>query len=46
MTFKFVLCAGREVLRFLLLGVFVRRRSRVVRSDSGKIVLGDINAVP
>ena len=44
MTFKFVLCAGREVLRFLLLGVFVRRFSRLLRIESDKKLMGYIKA--
>ena len=44
MTFKFVLCAGREVLRFLLLGVFARRFSRLLRIESDKKLMGYIKA--
>ena len=44
MTFKFVLCAGREVLRFLLLGVFIRRFSRLLRIESDKKLMGCIKA--
>ena len=44
MTFKFVLCAGREFLRFLLLGVFIRRFSRLLRIESDKKLMGCIKA--
>jgi hypothetical protein len=44
MTLKFVLCAGREVLRFLLLGVFTRRFSRLLRIESDKKLMGCIKA--
>jgi len=44
MTFKFVSCAGREVLRFLLLGVFIRRFSRLLRIESDKKLMGCIKA--
>ena len=44
MTFKFVWCAGRDVLRFLLLGVFVRRFSRLWRIESEKKLMGYIKA--
>ena len=44
MTFKFVWCAGWKFLRFLLLGVFIRRFSRLLRIESDKKLMGCIKA--